>query len=263
MKSECVFQPIRGCSYSIGRDLGSSWLNISDFSKGLCGLPLSTVLNRSVTLWVVYHFCFFSTYRGRDSHSNMQQHIFLLCSWQDFLWLEDLEASPAVIVVCCWRTFCVLSSDLLLATLVLVWVFSYVLYLCDLMEFFFISDLASLCVAAGYRPGTVLGPGRGNWGAMGLRPCQSNLQQYCDTVRAWGETCWHSALKRVGQLMSVEEDTLVMVFLSWNVFCLIALYKVFPSFDMQYLFKTISTHVRDFLQLVNSWWLEKFLFFFF
>lgn len=99
--------------------------------------------------------------------------------------------------------------------------------------------------------------------SMGLRPCQSNLQQYCDTVRAWGETCWHSALKRVGQLMSVEEDTLVMVFLSWNVFCLIALYKVFPSFDMQYLFKTISTHVRDFLQLVNSWWLEKFLFFFF
>lgn len=51
-------------------------------------------------------------------------------------------------------------------TAVLDRVFSYVLYLCDLMEFFFISDLASLCMAVGYRPGTVLGSGRGNWGAL-------------------------------------------------------------------------------------------------
>jgi len=69
----------RRCTYSIGRDLGSSWLNISDFSKGLCGLPLPTVLNRNVTLWVVYHFCFFSTYRNGDSHSNAT-HL-LLCSY--------------------------------------------------------------------------------------------------------------------------------------------------------------------------------------
>lgn len=64
----CIFlcDLIRACTHSIGRDLGSSWLNISDLGIGLKALSLSTVLNRDVTLWVTYLFCFFSTCTVRD-----------------------------------------------------------------------------------------------------------------------------------------------------------------------------------------------------
>lgn len=148
-------------TYSIGCDLVSSWLNISDFSKGLCGLPLPTVLNRNVTLWVAYHFCFFSTYRNRDSCSNKCSASFaLFITWFPFAWWPGGFSS----CYCSWswRAFCVL-------TVICWWLycsFSLSLYLCGLMEFFFISDLASLCVAVGYMAGTVLGSGRGNWGAQ-------------------------------------------------------------------------------------------------
>lgn len=96
-------------------------------------------------------------------------------------------------MTCCWL-HCGFSLSLLLCALS-VWLNGVFLYLRPCIP------LCGRWVQAWHSAGVWQGELRSS---MGLRPCQSNLQQCCDTVRAWGETCWHSALKRVGQLMSVE-----------------------------------------------------------